>query len=266
MSETQLKIANLSIQTKSGKQLVRNVDIEMNKGDFIGIVGESGSGKTISTLASIGVLNSNLKVKTDAHYLLGHDIHTMADGDMRKIIGKEIGYIPQNTVAYLQPMIKIKNQMIDGYLQNVENDKKKAKKHAKELLLRVGIKNPDRVLDLYPFEISGGMKQRVNIAIALMSSPKIIIADEPTTALDTVVQRQVMDLLQELNQQGVSIIFVSHDLNIVKQYCRTIYVMTDGEVVEMGETSTIIYDPKADYTKKLISYIPTLKRKKELIR
>lgn len=266
MNEIQLQINNLSIRTKSGKQLVKNVDIEMNKGDFIGIVGESGSGKTISTLASIGVLNSNLTVETDDHYLLGQDVHTMTEEEMRTLIGQQVGYIPQNTVAYLQPMIKIKNQMIDGYLQNVENDKKKAKKYAKELLLRVGIKNPDRVLDLYPFEISGGMKQRVNIAIALMCSPKIIIADEPTTALDTVVQRQVMDLLQELNQQGVSIIFVSHDLNIVKQYCHTIYVMTEGEVVEAGATADIIYEPEADYTKRLLSYIPTLKRKKELIR
>lgn len=266
MIETQLRLNNLSIRTNSGKQLVQNVNFEMNKGDFIGIVGESGSGKTISTLATIGVLNSNLEVETDAHYLLGYDVHAMTAEEMRILIGQQVGYIPQNTVAYLQPMIKIKNQMIDGYLQNVENDKKKAKNYAKELLLRVGIKNPERVLDLYPFEISGGMKQRVNIAIALMCSPKIIIADEPTTALDTVVQRQVMDLLQELNQQGVSIIFISHDLNIVKQYCRTIYVMTEGEVVESGETADIVFQPQAEYTQRLLSYIPTLKRKKELIR
>lgn len=266
MTTPQLEIKNLSIETNTGKELVKNMNFTLEHGDFIGIVGESGSGKTISTLATIGVLSSNLKVDSDKHTLLGQNVHDLTDDEMRTLIGEQVGYIPQNTVAYQQPMIKIKNQMIDGYLQNVEKDKKKAKKYAKELLLRVGIKNPDRVLDLYPFEISGGMKQRVNIAIALMCSPKIIIADEPTTALDTVVQRQVMDLLQELNQQGVSIIFVSHDLNIVKQYCRKIYVMTEGEVVEEGVTSDIIFEPKAAYTKQLLSYIPTLRRKKELSR
>lgn len=264
MQDKQLLVNNLSIKTDTGKELVRKVDLEMNQGDFIGIVGESGSGKTISTLATIGVLSSKLEVSTAQHYLFGQDVNEMSNSELRTLVGKEIGYIPQNTVAYLQPMIKIKNQIIDGYLQNVENNKRKALKLAAQLLEKVGIKNPERVLNLYPFEISGGMKQRVNIANALMCSPKIIIADEPTTALDTVVQRQVMDLLQELNQQGVSIIFVSHDLNIVKQYCRSIYVMTEGSVVESGKVSDIVYSPQVFYTKKLLSYIPVLKRKKEM--
>lgn len=262
MPEEQLIINNLSIRTNSGKQLVHNVNLEMFQGDFIGIVGESGSGKTISTLATIDVLSSNLKTTTDKHQLLGHNVNEMKHRELRKLVGSQVGYIPQNTVAYLHPMIKIKNQMIDGYLKNIENNKKSAQTKAKELLKRVGIQDSKRVMDLYPFEISGGMKQRVNIAMALMTSPKILIADEPTTALDTVVQRQVMDLLQELNQQGVSILFVSHDLNIVKQYCRKMYVMTNGKVVEYGDVSDVINDPKENFTKELLSYIPVLKRKR----
>lgn len=261
MFEKQLEVSGLKIATQSGQSLVEDVHLELFAGDFTGIVGESGSGKTISTLASVGIVNSNLQAEVQAHQLLGRNLTQLSKDERNQLIGKEVGYIPQNTVAYLHPLIKIKNQMIDGYLKNISPNKKEALEKAAFLLEKVGILDSKRVLNLYPFELSGGMKQRVNIAAALMTDPKILIADEPTTALDTIIQRQVMDLLRALNKQGLSILFVSHDLNIIREYCEHIYVMSNGTVVETGKTSEVIAEPKEAYTRQLISFVPVLGRK-----
>lgn len=181
----------------------------------------------------------------------------------REHIGKHIGYIPQNTVFYLHPMIKIKNQIGDGYIHHMNKSKKEALEKAEALLYKVGFENPKRVLSYYPWQLSGGMRQRCNIAMALMNDPKLIIADEPSTALDTTVQRQVMELFKSINEElKISMLLISHDLGLVKHYSHSLAVMYAGQIVESGYTNRVFTNPKHPYTQLLIEIIPSMKIKK----
>jgi ABC-type dipeptide/oligopeptide/nickel transport system ATPase component len=259
MMEKLLQLEKVSIDDGLGRALIKNASLTIFQGEFIGIVGESGSGKTLTVKSALDLLPDHLVITSGVRQLLGKELNGLSSKDKRRLIGAGIGFVPQNTVVFLHPMIKIKHQMIDAYLYHIDNDKKQALKKASDLLEKVGIKEPKRVLNAYPKQLSGGMQQRVNIAMALMTDPKLIVADEPTTALDTVVQRQVMELFNQLNQsEGVSILFISHDLKIVKQFCQRMYVMYQGEIVESGETHEIFTNPKHSYTQKLLSLIPTL--------
>lgn len=252
---------NLTVKDKFYNILVRDVSIDVYKGEFIGIVGESGSGKSLTVKSILGLLPQELKVEVEYDEVLGYSINKLSEKQKRKLIGEEIGYVPQNTTEFLHPLIKIKNQICDGYRIHKNKSKKEALERAEMLLSKAGIKDTKRVLNSYPVQLSGGMKQRVNIAMALMTDPKIIVADEPTTALDTVTQKQIMELFYKLNKDGVTILFISHDLKIIKKFCNRIYVMYNGNVVESGETSSLFRNPSQKYTKKLFDSVPKLIRK-----
>ncbi len=261
MNETVI-LENLHI--KAGKNtLVNKTSLVIEEGEIFGLVGESGSGKTITAKALIDLLPECLTYTADKMITAGENMLTLSSDKKREHIGKHIGYIPQNTVFYLHPMIKIKNQIGDGYIQHMNKTKKEALEKAEALLNKVGFENPKRVLNYYPWQLSGGMRQRCNIAMALMNDPKLIIADEPSTALDTTVQRQVMDLFKSINEElKISMLLISHDLGLVKHYCHSLAVMYAGQIVESGYTNTVFSNPKHPYTQLLIEIIPSLKIRK----
>lgn len=261
MSET-VVIKNLNI--KHGENtLVSNTSISVEKGEIFGLVGESGSGKTITAKAIIDLLPAGLNYTADEIITAGKNMLKISKEEKREHIGKNIGYIPQNTVYYLHPMIRIKNQIGDGYIYHMHKTKKEALERAEILLKKVGFENPKTVLNYYPWQLSGGMRQRCNIAMALMNDPELIIADEPSTALDSTVQKQVMDLFKAINEDlGISMLLISHDLGLIKQYCHSLAVMYAGQIVESGHTKTIFDNPMHPYTRLLIKIIPSLKIKK----
>lgn len=244
--------------------LVSSTSLTIENGEIFGLVGESGSGKTLTAKAIINLLPDNLKLTAHEIWTAGKNLMKMSVDEKREHIGRNVGYIPQNTVFYLHPMIKIKNQICDGYIYHMKKSKKEALEKASLLLNKVGFDNPKNILNFYPWQLSGGMRQRVNIAMALMNDPKLIIADEPSTALDSTVQRQVMELFKEINKElGISILLISHDLGLVKNYSHSIAVMYAGQIVESGYTEEVFNNPKHPYTQLLIKIIPSLKIKKD---
>lgn len=261
MNETVI-LKNLNIKD-GDKTLVNKTSITIEQGEIFGLVGESGSGKTLTAKSIINLLPDNLKLTADEIWTAGKSVLTIPRNERREHIGNNVGYIPQNTVFYLHPMIKIKNQIGDGYIYHMKKSKSEALEKASMLLNKVGFDNPKNILNFYPWQLSGGMRQRVNIAMALMNDPKLIIADEPTTALDSTVQRQVMELFGEINEElGISILLISHDLGLVKHYSHGLAVMYAGQIVESGSTEEVFNNPKHPYTQLLIKIIPSLKIKK----
>ncbi len=255
-------LKNLNIKAGE-KHLVRELSLNIQEGEIFGLVGESGSGKTLTAKSIINVLPEGLSYTAGEMRIAGRDILKIPKNEKRIHIGKNAGYIPQNTVFYLHPMIKIKNQIADGYMYHMKKSKREALIRASAFLERVGFDNPKNILNFYPWQLSGGMRQRVNIAMALMNDPKVIIADEPTTALDSTVQRQVMELFKEINEElSISILLISHDLGLVRHYSRGLAVMYAGKVVESGRTEEIFKNPKHPYTQLLMKIIPSLKMRK----
>lgn len=262
MNETVL-LKNLQIKA-GADTLVSNTSLTIEKGEIFGLVGESGSGKTITAKALIDLLPEGLSYSADEMITAGKDMLSASREEKREDIGKHIGYIPQNTVFYLHPMIKIKNQIGDGYIYHMKKTKKEALKRAEDLLIKVGFNNPKTVLNYYPWQLSGGMRQRCNIAMALMNDPELIIADEPSTALDSTVQKQVMELFKSINKSlGISMLLISHDLGLIKHYCHSIAVMYAGQIVESGYAESLFNNPKHPYTQLLMRIIPSLSIKKD---
>lgn len=252
-----IEVENLSIHTESKNTLVGGVDFELNHNEIVGVFGESGSGKTITVKSLIGVLGQELDVTTDAHTILGKDFKTYSGHAYRELLGKHIGYIPQNTTAYLHPLIRIKNQITEAYITHGYGNKREALARAVSLMREVGLKDPARVLESYPYEISGGMRQRVNIAMSLMTRPSIIIADEPTTALDSITEQSVMRLLQKIRREhNVSMIFITHNLKLIQYFTDRCYVLYEGNVVESGPTKWVFNSPQHAHTQLLVDLIP----------
>ncbi len=261
MNET-VVLKNLLIKD-GNNTLVSKTSLTIEKGDIYGLVGESGSGKTLTAKSIINLLPKDLKFTADEITIAGKNILKSSQDEIRSHIGKNAGYIPQNTVFYLHPMIKIKNQIVDGYMHHTKKNKKDGLERATELLSMVGFENPKSILNFYPWQLSGGMRQRVNIAMALMNSPELIIADEPTTALDSTVQKQVMELFKKINDdKGISMLLISHDLSTIKRYSQKIGIMYAGQIVESGNTLDVFENPKHPYTKLLIKLMPTMNIKK----
>lgn len=254
-----LELKNLTISTPEGNLLVDDISLHLAPGEILGIVGESGSGKTLTAKTLVNALPRGLNMHYADYRLLGKDIQKLTEAERINLIGKKIGFIPQNTGDFLHPLLKIKNQIIDAYCFHLKAKKKEALLRAKELLLSVGFDSPERILNSFPWELSGGMKQRVNIAMAMMLEPDLLIADEPTTALDCVIQKQVISLLEKINQETkVGIIFISHDLRLIKYFAKRILVMNEGKIVEEGQTEEIFNQPKDKYTKNLLKAIPQI--------
>lgn len=262
MSEKLLEIKDerLSFFTPAGEvKALNGVSFSMEEGEVLGIVGESGSGKSVTAYSVMGLTAYPGKLIGGTINFNGHQIDKMSEKEMRKIRGNEVSIIFQDPMTSLNPVYTIGNQITEVICLHTGKSKKEAHDRAKELLELVGINEPVKRLKQYPHELSGGMRQRVMIAIALACEPKLLIADEPTTALDVTIQAQILELMQELRKKlGMSIIMITHDLGVVASMCERIAVMYAGHIVEYGTADEIFYEPKHEYTKGLIRSIPKL--------
>lgn len=266
MSEKLLEIKDerLSFFTPAGEvKALNGVSFSMEEGEVLGIVGESGSGKSVTAYSIMGLTAYPGKLVGGTVRFNGHEIEKMTEKDFRKIRGNEVSIIFQDPMTSLNPVYTIGNQIVEVILLHTNKTKKEAYERAKELLELVGINEPTKRFKQYPHELSGGMRQRVMIAIALACEPKLLIADEPTTALDVTIQAQILELMQELRKKlGMSIIMITHDLGVVASMCEKIAVMYAGHIVEYGTADEIFYNPSHEYTKGLIKSIPKLNAEK----
>ena len=262
MSNLLLNIQNerLSFFTPAGEvKALNDVTIQMNEGDVLGIVGESGSGKSVTAYSVMQLLPPTGKVIGGTIDFNGHRINEMSEKQMQAIRGNEVSIIFQDPMTSLNPVYTIGNQIREVIMLHTKKNRKQATERAIELLSLVGINEPAKRLKQYPHELSGGMRQRVMIAIALACEPKLLIADEPTTALDVTIQAQILELMLELKEKiGMSIIMITHDLGIVANMCQKIAVMYAGKIVEYGSVDEIFYNPQHEYTKGLLKSIPKL--------
>lgn len=261
--EKLLQIKNLrtSFHTHVGEvQSVRGVNIDLSRGDAIGIVGESGSGKSITMMSLMRLLDSNGEIKEGEILFEDKDLAKLSERDMEKIRGNEIGMIFQDPMTSLNPVLRIGDQLSEPLIKHKNISKREATKKVIEMLKMVGIPSPEKRIKQYPHEFSGGMRQRVMIAMALICDPKLLIADEPTTALDVTIQAQILELMKELKEKlGMSIILITHDLGVVADVCSRINVMYGGIVVESGTARDIFYNANHPYTWGLLRSIPNPK-------
>jgi len=253
----------LSFFTPAGEvKALNDVSFKVREGEVLGIVGESGSGKSVTAYSLMGLTAYPGKLIGGTIDFNGHRINDMSEADFRKMRGNEVSIIFQDPMTSLNPVYTIGNQIEEVILLHTDKNKKEAHERARELLELVGINEPEKRLKQYPHELSGGMRQRVMIAIALACEPKLLIADEPTTALDVTIQAQILELILELKDKlGMAIIMITHDLGIVANMCDRIAVMYAGHIIEYGLTDDIFYHPKHEYTKGLIRSIPKLDAK-----
>ncbi|WP_088012074.1 ABC transporter ATP-binding protein [Gottfriedia acidiceleris] len=251
----------VSFYTHAGEvQAVRGVSFDLKKGETLAIVGESGSGKSVTSKALMGLIpNPPGKIKSGEILFDGKDLAKLSDKEMQNIRGKEISMIFQDPMTSLNPVLTIGYQITEGLIKHQKMSKTEAKKIALELINLVGIPNAEARFKQYPHQFSGGMRQRVVIAMALACNPKLLIADEPTTALDVTIQAQILELMKEIQRKTDSaIIFITHDLGVVANVADKVAVMYAGRVVEMGTVDDIFYNPKHPYTWGLLASMPDL--------
>ena len=263
MSETILKVEDLktSFMTSSGEvQAVRGVSFEVHKGEMLGIVGESGSGKSVTSMSILRLLADTARIKNGKIEFEGTDLTKVSDKQMREIRGQKIAMVFQDPMSSLNPLIPVGKQVAEMiHVHHPEMKRDELQAATLELFREVRIPEAEKRLKSYPHEFSGGMRQRVMIAMALACKPKLLIADEPTTALDVTIQAQILGLMNDLRHKlGMSIIMSTHDLGVVAQMCEKIAVMYAGHIVEYGTTDEIFYNPQHEYTKGLINSIPKL--------
>lgn len=242
------------------------VDFEVREGEILGIVGESGSGKSVTSLSVMGLIPSPPGKITSGEILYqGKDITKFSDKEMRKIRGNDIAMIFQEPMTSLNPLFTIGSQMMEAVLLHKKDwSKKQAKARSIEMLKLVGLPRAEELMNDYPHQLSGGMRQRVMIAMALVCDPKVLIADEPTTALDVTIQAQILKLMKDLNTRlNTAIILITHDLGVVAETCERVVVMYAGKVVEEGPVETIFTNPQHPYTKGLLASVPDMRFKKQ---
>ncbi len=257
-----LEVKNLTTNFHIGVgcvQAVRNVSFHLDAGESLGIVGESGSGKSVTMMSIMGLLPDYADISADSIFFNGREMTQMSLADFRKVRGNEIGMIFQDPMTSLNPLYTVENQITEPLRIHKGMDKKQAREAALELLRRVEIPNPEQRLKQYPHELSGGMRQRVMIAAAIACHPQLVIADEPTTALDVTIQAQVLELLGSLKKDSnASIIMITHDLGVIASMCSRILVMYGGLICEQGTVREIFYEPKHPYTWGLLRSIPKM--------
>ena len=262
MSKNILEINNLKTVFKSRGQevqAVRGVSFSVGESEIVGLVGESGSGKSVTMKAVLGILPENAEISSDSMKLNGTELSGLSEEEYRKLRGKDMTMIFQDPMTALNPLLKVGKQLEEVILRNSKCSKEEAKKKAVEMLGKVGIPTPEQRVKQYPHEFSGGMRQRVLIAMALACEPKLLIADEPTTALDVTIQAQILDLLKELKEEyQTSIVLITHDMGVVATVCSKIAIMYGGLIMETGTADEIFYNPKHPYTKALLRAIPSL--------
>ena len=260
MARKLLSVRNLktSFFTHVGEvKAVRGISFDVNEGEVLGIVGESGSGKSVTSLSIMGLLQYPGRVVDGEIVLNGEDILTYSKNQMRRVRGKEIAMIFQDPMTSLNPVYTIGNQIMEMILEHEKMSRREARARAIEMLKLVGIPAAEKRIDSYPHEFSGGMRQRVMIALALSCNPKLLIADEPTTALDVTIQAQILNLIKKLNRQfGMTTMLITHDLGVVATVCDKVAVMYGGLIMEYGTVDEIFYHPRHPYTMGLLGSIP----------
>lgn len=260
-----LNIKNLRVSFKTHNGLVkavRGIDLELYEGETLAIVGESGCGKSVTSKTIMGLLADNAVIESGEVEYKGVNLLKLHENEMAKYRGKDIAMVFQDPMTSLDPVMTIGRQITESLIQNLNMKKDEAKARAIELISMVGIDNPEKRFKQYPHQFSGGMRQRIVIAIALSCNPKILICDEPTTALDVTTQAQILELIKDLqNKLGVSVIFITHDLGVVANMSDRVAVMYAGKVVEAGLVDEVYYNPQHPYTWGLLASIPAFQSK-----
>ena len=268
-NDTILSVENLTIsfRTINGMvRAVRGISFDLKRGETVAIVGESGSGKSVSIKAIMGILAGNAVVDSGTIMYEGHDLLKTNEKEYHKIRGSKIGLIFQDPLSALNPIMRIGNQLTETIkLNDPKITKAEARKRAIELMESVGIPEADKRIDQYPFQFSGGMRQRIVIAIALARDPEVLICDEPTTALDVTVQARILELINDIKRKrNLSVIFITHDMGVVANIADRINVMYAGKIVEKGTAEEIFYEPAHPYTQALLAAMPDLETSEQL--
>lgn len=260
--EKLLQVKNLCVSfgTYGGQvQAVRGVTFDLHKGETLAIVGESGSGKSVACKTIMRILASNAIIKDGEILFEGRDLTKLSEPEMEKLRGKDIAMVFQDPMTSLNPTMTIGKQIMEGIIKHQGASKEEAKAKAIELIDLVGISEPEKRFKQYPHQFSGGMRQRIVVAISLACNPKILIADEPTTALDVTIQAQILELIKDLQKKtGVAVIFITHDLGVVANVADRVAVMYAGKIIEYGTSDDIFYNPQHPYTWGLLGSMPTL--------
>jgi peptide/nickel transport system ATP-binding protein len=253
-NEPLLSVRNLQLGVVGGQRLVHGVSFELRAGGTLGIVGESGSGKSLTCHSLLGILPPGLEVIGGSALYRGVDLTRLSRRGWKPLRGTQISAVFQDPASYLNPSIPVGRQLAEALRASLKLSRAQAYERGLELMTKIGLRNAEAVYRQYPFELSGGMLQRVLIAIAVCAGPELLIADEATTALDVTVQAEVLDLLAELKRElNLALILVSHDLAVVAQVCDNVIVMRHGEIVEAGTTAQVLADPKHPYTRSLVA-------------
>lgn len=259
MALLEVKDLHTSFFTDAGEvKAVNGVSFNLERGKVLGIVGESGSGKSVTSYSIMGILAGTGKIVSGSIKLDGTELVGADEKVMKDVRGNKISIIFQDPMTSLNPTYTIGHQLMEAILLHTDRDKKQAYDRAVEMLTLVNVNEPEKRMKQYPFELSGGMRQRVMIAMALACEPDILIADEPTTALDVTIQAQILDLMKDLQKElGMAIIMITHDLGVVAQMCDEVIVMYAGSICEQGSADEIFYNPQHEYTRGLMRSLPS---------
>ena len=257
-----LTIHNLHIKFHNrGKEAVAGIDLAIGEGEILGLVGESGSGKTVTAMSVAGLLPRNLCACSGEILLDGQDLLSASGRALRRLQGPSVGVVFQDPQSCMNPLMRVGAQVEEVLAIHTRLSRRERRDLALEALAAVELPDPERVYHSYPHELSGGMRQRACIAAAMVIRPRLLLLDEPTTALDVTVQAQILELLKKLNREsGISMLFISHNLNVVRRLCGRVAVMREGKIVEEGETNAVFYRPRHPYTKRLVEAIPVRRR------
>jgi len=261
-----LEIRDLHVKFHNrDREAVGGISLTIHDGEILGLVGESGSGKSVTAMSVAGLLPRKQCTYSGEILLDGRSLLHVERSELRKIQGKKIGVVFQEPMSAMNPLLKVGVQVEEVLRIHTDLDKETRKKMAIEALAAVELPDPEAAYEKYPHEMSGGMLQRAMIAAAIVIKPRLLLLDEPTTALDVTIQAQVLELLKKLNREsGISMLFISHNLNVVRKLCGRVAVMQRGLLVEEGETDEVFHNPRHEYTQRLIAAIPTRKRKEDL--
>ena len=262
MTDPVLSVRNLKVEFATRRDRLRAIDgvsLDIAKGEVLGVVGESGAGKSVTGLAVIGLIDPPGRISGGEIYLSGLRIDQLPPEEMRAVRGKRIGMIFQDPLTSLNPLYRIGDQIVETIRTHTSLSERAARRRAIDLLAEVGIPAPEKRIDGYPHEFSGGMRQRVVIALAICAEPELIIADEPTTALDVSVQAQIIALIKRLGRDhGTAVMLVTHDMGVIAETCDRVAVMYSGRVAEIGPVQEVIRNPLHPYARGLMGAIPTL--------
>jgi len=257
----QVRDLDLRLDGEPARRLLRRVSLQVEAGQIVGLVGESGAGKTMVSRTVLGIAPAHSRVTHGSIVFDGRDITHLEESQRRPLLGREIAFIPQNPMTALNPVERIEPQVADVLRMHLGMDRKEAKVRVLELLREVHLRDPERVVRAYPHELSGGQRQRVLIAAAFACRPKLVIADEPTTALDVTVQKQILRLIRELQRSfGTALLFITHDLGVVAKLCDHVAVMHAGRVLESAPATQLFGQPAHEYTRALFAATPRFDR------